>query len=57
MTQYAFATDSESGHIEATSFAAACEKLDHMVSEQAIADGGWGWVEDVDGERYEIGER
>lgn len=55
MNSYKFAADSEVGTIEAASFAAACEKLDAMISASAVADGAWGWVEDADGERYEIG--
>jgi len=50
-TKYKFATDSETGTIEAVDFIAACRKLDAMV---AGSDGGFGWVEDVDGNRYEI---
>lgn len=49
---YKFATDSEVGTIEAATFEKACEKLEEMVGD---ADGAWGWVEDTDGGRYEIG--
>lgn len=56
MTTYRFATDSEMGTIEASTFAAACEILDGMVPEAAVADGAWGWVEDTDGQLYEIGQ-
>jgi hypothetical protein len=56
MASFDFATDSETGTIEAADFATACEKLDAMVPASAIEDGGHGWVEDTDGERYEIGE-
>lgn len=50
MTAYKFATDSESGTIEAASFDEARGMLDAMVTD---TDGGFGWVEDVDGFRYE----
>lgn len=53
---YKFATDSESGEIEASDFAGACKQLDAKVPQAAIEDGGFGWVEDEAGERYEIGE-
>jgi len=52
---YPFATDSESGTISAIDFADACQQLDAMVPAKAIEDGAFGWVEDTDGERYEIG--
>ena len=55
MNSYKFATDSEIGTIEAESFESACKKLDAMITEAAVADGAWGWVEDSDGERHEIG--
>jgi hypothetical protein len=50
MTHYKFATDSETGTIEAESFELACHKLDSIVH---ASDGGFGWVEDTDGHRYE----
>lgn len=50
MSEFRFATDSESGVIVADSFEAACRKLDAMVQD---SDGGFGWVEDADGSRYE----
>jgi hypothetical protein len=54
--QYAFATDGESGTIEAADFSDAKRQLDEMFSEDTIADGAWGWVQDVDGYRYTIGQ-
>ncbi len=54
--QYAFATDGESGIIEASDFSDAKQQLDEMFSEDTIADGAWGWVRDVDGYRYTIGQ-
>lgn len=55
MTSYKYATDSETGTIEATDFAAACRQLDAMIPPAARANGGWGWVGDTYGDRYEIG--
>ena len=37
---FRFATDSETGTIEATAFADACEQLRAMLPSAAIADGG-----------------
>lgn len=54
---FAFATDSESGTIKAESFEEACEQLEAMFTEEALADGAWGWVEDQDGDRFLIGEK
>jgi hypothetical protein len=51
---YKFATDSEVGTIEAADYAAACAKLDAMLTAAAVYEGAWGWVEDEDGSRYEI---
>lgn len=48
---YRFATDAETGAIMAQSFEAACEQLKAMVTD---SDGGWGWVQDHDGYRYEV---
>jgi len=50
-----FATDSETGTIEATDFEDACQQLRDMLPAAVIADGAWGWVEDTDGTRYKIG--
>jgi len=54
-TEFRFATDSETGTIHAETFDAACHKLDEMLTEVALENGAWGWVEDGDGERYAIG--
>ena len=51
---YKFATDSETGTIEATTFGEAVDKLREMVPAVAVADGAWGWVQDSDGQRYRI---
>jgi len=53
--EFPFATDSESGELTATSFGDAKKQLQKMVSDECIADGAWGWVEDANGDRYEIG--
>lgn len=55
--QYAYKTDSEHGVIVARNFAEAKLMLRDMLTAAAIDDGGWGWVDDVDGTRYEIGNR
>lgn len=52
---FAFKTDAESGEIYADDFEDAQEQLRKMFSEAALADGAWGWVEDLDGDRFEIG--
>ena len=54
--EYDYATDSETGTITARDFAEACRKLDKMVTPEAIHDGGWGWVEDINGQRYTAGK-
>ena len=52
---FRYETDSESGELVAEDFKAAKSMLDKMLTADAIADGAWGWVEDRNGERYEIG--
>jgi hypothetical protein len=52
---FSYCTDSEHGEIVASSFDDACRKLLLMVPASAVEDGGWGWVEDKDGDRFEIG--
>ncbi len=54
--EFRFATDSESGTIRAQDFHAACQMLQERVPEKAIADGAWGWVENYDLSRFELGE-
>jgi hypothetical protein len=51
---YKFATDAETGTIEADTFGQAVDKLREMLSPAAIADGSWGWVQDSEGQRYRI---
>lgn len=53
---FAFKTDSESGHITATSFGEAKGQLDEMLTDEAIENGAWGWVADEDGNRYWVAE-
>jgi hypothetical protein len=53
---FRFATDAESGTLYADDFADACDKLREMLPANIVADGGFGWVADHDGYRYEIGE-
>lgn len=55
MTAYKFATDSETGTIEASDWGDAQDKLDEMLSLESRAAGASGWVEDEDGDRYEVG--
>ncbi len=55
MTQYKFATDSQMGLIEAACWNDACQFLHDLVPDHAIDNGGWGWVENEDGELYELG--
>jgi hypothetical protein len=54
---FRFATDAESGTMFADDFSDAKWKLREMLPANIIADGGFGWVADHDGYRYEIGER
>jgi hypothetical protein len=55
MKEYSYATDSESGTIQAADFAEACQQLRDMLPPTAVADGAWGWVEDTDGWRWRYG--
>jgi len=55
-TEFKFATDSETGTISAGNFVAACGQLDQMLTDEAVEAGAWGWVEDVDGFRYRVGQ-
>lgn len=52
--EFDFCTDGESGKIEAVDFADACSQLREMLTDDMLADGAWGWVEDENGERYEV---
>lgn len=55
--QYSYRTDGEHGFLHARNFAEAKQMLREIVTDEAIEDGGWGWVDDVDGCRYEFGSR
>lgn len=52
---YNYVHDGGSGVIYAADFVEACEKFDAMLTPAVIADGGNGWIADVDGYRREIG--
>lgn len=56
MNAYQYRTDAESGTIEAADFDTACVMLESMISDAAMSDGAWGWVSDIDGYRYTVGE-
>lgn len=51
---FAFATDSESGYLSAKDFSDACQQLSRLVPAVVVKNGGWGWVEDQDGSRFEV---
>lgn len=52
---YTFKTDAEHGEIVARDFDEAKQMLCDMFNDDMIADGGWGWVDDEDGERFYVG--
>ena len=54
--EYKFATDSEQGSMVARDFTEAKMMLADRLTDEAIADGAFGWVEDLDGYRHEMGE-
>lgn len=54
--EYKFATDSEQGVMVARDFTEAKMMLADMLTDEVLADGAFGWVEDLDGYRHEIGE-
>ena len=53
---YKFATDSASGVMVARDFTEAKMMLAEILTDDVVADGAFGWVEDLDGYRHEIGE-
>ena len=53
---YKFASDSGAGSIIATDWGAAKAWLAADVPQAAIENGGWGWIENQDGERYYVGK-
>jgi hypothetical protein len=54
--KFKFRTDGESGTITAPDFDHAVKQLNDMFTEQMLEDGAFGWVEDHDGYRHNIGE-
>ena len=54
--EYKFATDSEQGVMVARDFTEAKKMLADRLTDEVLADGAFGWVEDLDGYRHEIGE-
>ena len=53
---YAFHTDSEHGYIHARNWDEAKQMLRDMIPYEALRDGAWGWVQDINGSRHEIGK-
>ena len=56
MKSFKFCTDGESGTIAAPDFENAVKQLNDMLTESMLEDGAFGWVEDHDGYRHNIGE-
>ena len=54
--EYKFATDSASGVMVARDFTEAKQMLADRLTDEVIADGAFGWVEDQDGYRHTMGE-
>ena len=54
--KFKFRTDGESGTITAPDFDNAVKQLNDMFTQQMLEDGAFGWVEDEDGYRHNIGE-
>ena len=54
--EYKFATDSASGVMVARDFTEAKMMLADRLTDEVLADGAFGWVEDQDGYRHTIGE-
>lgn len=54
--EYKFATDSEQGTMIARDFTEAKMMLADRLTDDVVADGAFGWVEDLDGYRHTIGE-
>ena len=54
--KFKFRTDGESGTITAPDFDNAVKQLNDMFTQQMLEDGAFGWVEDHDGYRHNIGE-
>jgi hypothetical protein len=56
VAEYQFKTDDSFGVILARDFTEAKMELAKMLPDNAVADGAWGWVDDLDGTRFQIGE-
>lgn len=56
MHEFKFETHHARGVILADNWQEARDVL-HKLLDGTMCDGGWGWVENVDGERYELGDR
>lgn len=54
--EYKFATDSAQGVMVARDFMEAKMMLADRLTDEVVADGAFGWVEDQDGYRHTIGE-
>lgn len=59
MAEFKFTTDSTSGAVEAESLQAALEAVvrDERVTDAAIDDGAFAWVEDAGGNRLYVAEQ
>jgi hypothetical protein len=53
---FSFRTDSEHGRLMARDFTEAKQMLGNHLPGDAIANGGWGWVDDQDGNRFTVGD-
>jgi hypothetical protein len=56
--EFSYKTDGESGIVQASSIEDARDKMiiEAGLTQEAIQDGGWGWVEDGAGERIYVAE-
>jgi len=54
--RFKFRTDRKFGYIQAPNFDHAVKQLNDMFTEAMLEDGAFGWVEDHDGHRHNIGE-
>ena len=54
--RFKFRTDRKFGYIQAPNFDNAVKQLNDMFTESMLEDGAFGWVEDHDGYRHNIGE-
>jgi len=54
--RFKFRTDRKFGYIQAPNFDHAVKQLNDMFTDSMLEDGAFGWVEDHDGYRHNIGE-